>query len=214
MKLIDLKVLDFVNEVDSKSPAPGGGSVSALASTLGVALASMVGHLSIDKKAFNALDPVIQLDFKDTHQDLIMLKNEILMLIDKDTDAFNLIMKAYQLPKETEEQKKNRREKIQEGTIEAILVPVKVASLSLSALTRLDIILKYGNKNTISDLGVAVLVLSAGIEGACLNVLINLPQVDDQMIVKQYQAQANNLIQKAHERRDFFMKLIHEKLSI
>jgi formiminotetrahydrofolate cyclodeaminase len=213
MKLIDLNVNDFVNEVDSKSPAPGGGSVSALSSSLGVALASMVGHLSMDKKAFSALDPIIQLEFKDTHQDLIMLKQEIIQLVDKDTEAFNLIMKAYQLPKETEEQKLIRKQKIQEGTHEAILIPVKVASLSLSALTHLDIILKYGNKNTISDLGVAVLALSTGIEGACLNILINLPGIDDQMIVKQYQAQAYNFILKAHQKRDELMKLIHEKLA-
>lgn len=214
MKLINLEVNDFINEVDSKSPAPGGGSVSALISTLGVALASMVGHLSVGKKAFNALDPTIQLEFIDTHRDLDMLKNELIQLIDKDTEAFNLIMEAYQLPKETDEQKKIRQEKIQLGTTEAILVPLKIASLSLSALSHLDIILQYGNKNTISDLGVAVLSLATGIEGACLNILINLPGINDQMVVKQYQAQAYDLIEKAHQQRDEHMKLIHDKLSI
>ncbi len=214
MKLINLEVNNFINEVDSKSPAPGGGSVSALISTLGVALASMVGHLSVGKKAFNALDPTIQLEFIDTHRDLDMLKNELIQLIDKDTEAFNLIMEAYQLPKETDEQKKIRQEKIQLGTTEAILVPLKIASLSLSALSHLDIILQYGNKNTISDLGVAVLSLATGIEGACLNILINLPGINDQMVVKQYQAQAYDLIEKAHQQRDEHMKLIHDKLSI
>jgi len=214
MKLINLEIKDFVNEVDSKSPAPGGGSVSALISSLGVALASMVGHLSLGKKAFNALDPTIQLEFIDTHQDLDMLKNELIQLIDKDTEAFNLIMEAYQLPKETDEQKKIRQERIQLGTTEAILVPLKIASLSLSALSHLDIILQYGNKNTISDLGVAVLSLATGIEGACLNILINLPGINDQMVVKQYQAQAYDLIEKAHQERDTHMKLIHDKLSI
>ena len=106
MKLIDMKVLDFTNLVDSKSPAPGGGSVSALCGSLGTSLARMVGHLTIGKKKFLALDVNIQKQFIEVIHSLEGLKNELLMLVDKDTEAFNQIMLAYKMPKDTPERKK------------------------------------------------------------------------------------------------------------
>ena len=140
--LRELKVVDFINEVDSKSPAPGGGSVSALASTLGIALTRMVGHLTVGKKKFKALDESIQDRFTNITKSFETLKEELTLLIDKDTEAFNLIMEAFKLPKETEEEQTFRNQKIEEGTLEAIKVPFKVAELSLEALRNLDYVLK------------------------------------------------------------------------
>jgi len=213
MKLIEMEVKKFIDEVDSKSPAPGGGSVAALSSALGVSLIRMVGHLTVDKKKFLALSPDIQFEFKDTYNSLIVVKNQLLNLIDEDTHAFNFIMNAFQMPKITEEEIKMRNKKIQEATLEAIMVPVKVASISLSAMKTLDFILKYGNKQTISDLGVAALSLSAGIEGACLNILINLPGLDDQIAASQFRIQATDYISRAHQKRDAFMLQIYEKMN-
>ena len=214
MKLIDLEVKKLIDEIDSKLPAPGGGSVSALSSAIGVSLARMVGHLTLDKKKFLSLSPEIQFEFKDVHNSLIVMKNQLIELIDHDTDAFNLIMSAYQLPKVTEAEIKIRNEKIQEATLGAIMVPVKVASLSLSAMKNLDFILLYGNKQAISDLGVAALSLATGIEGACLNILINLPGLDDQMAASQYKIQALDYIQKAHTKKDEFLKQIYDKMNV
>jgi len=213
MKLIEMEVKKFIDEVDSKSPAPGGGSVAALSSALGVSLIRMVGHLTVDKKKFLALSPDIQFEFKDTYNSLIVVKNQLLNLIDEDTHAFNMIMNAFQMPKITEDEITMRNIKIQEATLGAIMVPLKVASISLSAMKTLDFILKYGNKQTVSDLGVAALSIASGIEGACLNILINIPGLDDQMAASQFKLQAMDYIQKAHQQRDAFMLQIYEKIN-
>ena len=212
-KLVDLSVQSFVSEVDSKSPAPGGGSVSALMSSMGVALARMVGHLTVDKKKFLALEPSIQLEFKDVIGSLVVMKDELLRLIDADTDAFNLIMQAFQLPKTTEDEISYRKEKIQEGTMQAIMVPLKVATLSLSALHQFDFIIKHGNKQTVSDIGVATLALSSGALGALMNVMINLPGLDDEIAKRQFQLQVDDLKEKIESEREALLHKVYNHLN-
>lgn len=213
MKLVDLNVTSFIEEVDSKSPAPGGGSVSALMSSMGVALARMVGHLTVDKKKFLALDTAIQFEFKDIISSFIVIKDALMDLIDRDTEAFNVIMKAYQMPKTTEDEVRVRNEKIQEGTVQAIMVPLKVATLSLSALHQFELILRYQNQNTLSDLGVAVLALSSGGLGACLNIMINLPGLTDTIAKKQYQLQTEELIEDIQVIRDDLLKKVYDLMK-
>lgn len=179
MKLVDMKVNEFINEVDSKAVTPGGGSVSALASSLGVALIRMVGHVTVNKKKFKNLDQDLQIKYTDVINNLESIKDELMILIDKDTDAFNLIMSAFKMPKETNDEKDKRKQAILEGTIEAIKVPYRVAEISLQALREIDFILEYGNINAASDIGVGALMLASGIEGSLLNVEINLPGLID-----------------------------------
>ena len=105
MKLIDMTVTDFASEVDSNSPAPGGGSVSALASDIGVGLARMMAHLSFGKKKFEALDDKTKEEFKVRFDKLGEIRTELSTLVDKDTESFNEFMKALKLPKETDEEK-------------------------------------------------------------------------------------------------------------
>lgn len=212
-KLVDLTVQSFLNEVDSISPAPGGGSVSALMSAMGVALIRMVGHLSVDKKKFLALDPKIQFEFKDVVGSLEVVKEEFIHLIDQDTEAFNLIVKAYQMPKATEEEIVVRKEKIQEGTMKAIMVPLKVATLSLSALHQFNYILTYGNKQTVSDLGVAALSISSGALGAIMNVMINLPGLDDEIARKQFLIQVEDLKKKVEQAREELLEKVYLSLN-
>lgn len=212
MKLVDLKVLDFLNEVDSKSPAPGGGSVSALVSSLGVSLSKMVGHLTTSKKKFAHLEPQIQLEFQDVMSALDLIKQQLILNIDEDTQAFNHIMNAYQLPKDTEENQKIRHQAIQQATEEAIIVPLKVATFSFSVLHHLPFMIQYGNPQAISDLGVAMLSLSAGIEGACMNVLINLPGFDNKFAASQYRKQVDQLIDETHRMRDRILSLVYQSL--
>ncbi len=213
MKLVDLNITSFIQEVDSKSPAPGGGSVSALMSSMGVALARMVGHLTVDKKKFMSLDSTIQFEFKDVISSLVIIKNALIDLVDRDTDAFNMIMMAYQMPKTNDEEIKLRHEKIQEGTVQAIMVPLKVATLSLSAMHQFEFILRYQNQQTLSDLGVAILALSSGALGACLNVMINLPSLTDTIAKKQYQIQAEEQIEEVQVIRDNLLKKVYDAMK-
>ena len=212
MKLIDLNLVEFNNEIDSASPTPGGGSVSALASSIGVSLSRMVGHLTVGKKKFRALDEDVQNKFKSIEEEFLLIKTELTSLIDKDTDAFNLIMAGFKLPKETEEQKLIRKQKILEGTIEAIKVPFIVARLSLRALRNMDYILKYGNKNTISDVGVSTLMLYSGLEGAILNVKINIPGLDDPHMVTMYANSVAKMLTEGKTIKDSILNKIHNLL--
>lgn len=210
--LKELTVTNFVNEVDSKSPAPGGGSVSALASSLGFGLTRMVGHLTVGKKKFKALDESIQERFTQIIASFEGMKDEMITLIDKDTDAFNLIMAAFKLPKETDEEKAVRSAKIEEGTLEAIKVPFRVAELSLEALRQLDYILKYGNKNTLSDLGVSTLLLHAGLEGAIMNVKINIPGISNEDTKAFYTSHVQSMLNEATKIKKVILEVIHSKL--
>lgn len=213
MKLYDYTLKDFVEAIDSNSPTPGGGSVSALCATMGVALSRMVGHLTVEKKKFLALPQEIQYEFIDVNRALILIKDELKALIDEDTNAFNLIMKAYKMPKNNAIEVLERNQKIQEGTTEAIRVPIKVATLSLSALHQLPMLLKYGNTSAISDLGVSVLMLSTAIEGACMNVLINLPGLEDQILKHQYEHQVKNLMDMMNVSKKTLLETVYKHLE-
>ena len=129
MKLIDMTVTDFASEVDSNSPAPGGGSVSALASDIGVGLARMMAHLSFGKKKFEALADKTKEEFKVRFDKLGEIRTELSTLVDKDTESFNEFMKALKLPKETDEEKVARAKAMEEATIFSIEVPYKTAKL-------------------------------------------------------------------------------------
>lgn len=212
MKLIDLKVSEFIREIDQKTPTPGGGSVSSLASSIGSALVGMVGHLTVDKKRFLALDSDIQFEFKDILSEFILIKDELMSLIDQDTDAFNLVMEAYRLPKESIEEKHYRDQKIEEGTLEAIRVPLKVATLSISALHHFDSLIQYCNPQTTSDLGVAILMLTSGAEGACMNVLINVGSLKDDIASIQYKQTIDDYRIKIRELRESLLQKVYDKL--
>lgn len=187
MKLVDLSVKDFVDQVDSSAPAPGGGSVAAVASTLGIALSRMVGHLTVEKKKFKALDEQIKRDYQGVLDHFIVIKETLFTLIDEDTEAFDKLMDAFRLPKETDEEKLARKNAIQTATYKAIEVPYRVASLSLQALGDIEFLLDYCNKNAVSDIGVSALMLYSGLEGALLNVLINVGSISNEEIKARYQ---------------------------
>lgn len=213
MKLIDMSVADFTNEVDSNSPAPGGGSVSALASDIGVSLARMMAHLSFEKKKFEQLDEKTKEEFKARFDKLGEIRKELSTLVDKDTESFNEFMKVVKMPKETEEQNKLRAKAIQEATIFSIEVPYKTASLSLEALRLLDFLIKNGNQNAITDIGVGTLMLSAGMDGAILNVKVNLGQIKDKQIYDKYRDGCKEILSEGNEIKDNIISNIHKQLD-
>ena len=212
MKLTNLKVTEFISEVDSKAVTPGGGSVSALAASLGVALVRMVGHVTVNKKKFRAMDQDIQDKYNKAINSLESIKEELILLVDKDTDAFNLIMTAFRLPKESNEDKVLRKQAILDGTIEAIKVPFRVAEISLIVLKEIEFLLEYGNKNAVSDIGVGALMLTSGIEGSLLNVEINLPGLIDEDMISYYNTNVKNILNKSKILKDNIILKVRNKL--
>ena len=213
MKLVEMTVEDFSKEVDSNSPAPGGGSVSALASNIGVSLARMMANLSFGKKKYESLDESIRLEFIDRFNKLGDIRQELILLVDKDTESFEEYMKAIRMPKDTDEEIQVRKKAIKCAQAFSIEVPFKTASVSMEALELLSCIAKYGNQNAITDIGVGTLLIYSGIEGAILNVKVNLLGLDDEEMINNYTIKCNDLINRASDIKDELIGNIHSKLE-
>ncbi len=169
-------VIEFLDEVASNSPAPGGGSVSALAGSLGAALTSMVCRLTIGKKKYFDVQSEMEAILNRSEE----LRGKLVSVIDEDTAAFNKVMAALAMPKETDEQKVQRNSALQEATKAATLVPMKLMELCEEGASLAQTVAEKGNRNSLSDAGVALLLLQAAAHGASLNVQINLPGLEDQ----------------------------------
>jgi glutamate formiminotransferase/formiminotetrahydrofolate cyclodeaminase len=168
-RLVTMSLYEFMNETASESPAPGGGSISAYMGSLGAALGTMVANLSSHKKGWDDRWK----EFSDWAEKGKALQNELLQLVEEDTNAFNRIMEAFGLPKKTDEEKELRKAAIQEATKNAILIPFQVMQTAYSGFELIEKMVETGNPNSITDAGVGAIALSACIKGAFLNVRIN-----------------------------------------
>ena len=168
-------LIAFLDELASSSPAPGGGSVAALAGALGAGLTSMVCNLTIGKKKYAEVEGEMKAILAQAEG----LRAQFTELIDRDTVAFNKVMEAFGLPKETEPQKALRAAAVREATKEATLVPLEVMKHCIDALALTQRVADQGNPNAASDVGTSALMLHAACSAAALNVRINLKELQD-----------------------------------
>src|SRR5439155_2668523 len=173
--LLKMNLREFFNETLSDSPAPGGGSVAALMGALGASLGGMVANLSAGKRGW---DDNIEY-WSDWAVKAQQLKNELLSLVDEDTAAFNKVMDAFALPKESTEEKAARSAAIEQATKHAAEIPLKAMETASKSYQLLASMAEKGNPACISDVGVGALATRACIEGAALNVRINLAGLKD-----------------------------------
>lgn len=173
--LVKHTIEEFSSVLASNSPAPGGGSVAALSGALGADLVSMVCNLSIGKEEFSSSNDALT----DVLAKARGLSQSLLERVDLDTEAFNGVMAAFKMPKATDEEKKSRGEAIQAGYKNAIQSPLGIARECLDVLKLAETLLGRSNTNALSDLGVASQQAHAGLEGAIMNVKINLPSIKD-----------------------------------
>jgi len=173
--LANMSVRDFVELVGARTSAPGGGSVSALAASLGAGLGAMMGWMSYGSKKFEHLDSKMRKFIPPLHRAM----KELISMVDADTNAFNDYMLAMRLPKNTEAEKSLRNQKMQEGLKKAVEVPLKVMRISDGCWNWMIELAKVGNASSASDLEVGAKCLETGIWGAFKNVKINLPQIED-----------------------------------
>ncbi|MFO7692732.1 MAG: glutamate formimidoyltransferase [Vicinamibacterales bacterium] len=173
--LMSMTVQRFADEVSTESPAPGGGSVAALMGSLGAALATMVANLTVGKKGYEeAWEELAAMAERGQ-----ALKGQLSRAVDEDTEAFNCVMEAMRLPKGTPEQQAERTRSLEAANKAAAEVPLQTARLCLEAITLAATAAERGNRNSASDAGVAALAARAGVEGAALNVRINLGGIAD-----------------------------------
>ena len=193
MQLTELKITEFVDLLASNEPAPGGGSAAALTASLGVALTSMVGNLTVGKQKYAEYEVLMT----EVLAEATELKAQLVESVDKDTAAFNGVAAVFAMPKETAADKDARSAAMQKALINATLVPFAVMELCLKALLLTEKAVGKSNINAASDLGVAALNLNAGIKGAWLNVLINLSGIKDESFVAEYKTKGQELLAKA-----------------
>jgi glutamate formiminotransferase/formiminotetrahydrofolate cyclodeaminase len=187
--LIKMDLRQFCNETLSDSPAPGGGSVAALMGALGVSLGGMVANLSAGKRGW---DDKLQY-FSDWAVKAQQLKDELLFLVDEDTAAFNKVMAAFGLPKDSAEEKAARSAAIQAANKYAAEIPLRVMETAFKAYQLLGEMADKGNPASISDVGVGALALRACIEGAAMNVRINLSGLKDEKVKSDLQEKVRKI---------------------
>jgi len=212
--LKDLTVKEFIDELSSNSPAPGGGSVAALTAGLATALSSMVFNLTVGKKAYKEYDDKTKELINSALKEAELNKNLFVKLMDKDAEEFMVLMSAFKLPKTTEDEKKLRAEKIEEGYKRALDIPYQVAKQSYKMYDSIYLACTYGNKNAVSDAGVAALLLQVAIESAVLNVKINLTCIKNDNFSEEVRLHCENLVRAGKEKRDEIISIIDSKIGI
>ncbi len=174
MKLVEMKINDYLGVVASEAPAPGGGSASALCGAQGIGLVGMVAKLTLGKAKFEAFHPVC----KEAAEEADALCNALTVQIDADTEAYAGLAAAFKLPKDSDENKKLRKAAVKDATEFATQVPLETMRLAYKGLLTAEKLMGSFNTACASDVGCGVLGLKACMEGACMNVMINAPGLD------------------------------------
>lgn len=209
-KLIDTTLKAFADETASESAAPGGGSVAAFAGALGISLGTMVANLSAHKSEWDER----WREFSEWAEKGQRYKDELLKLVDADTRAFNQIMSAYSLPKQTDEEQELRTRAIQSATKYAIEIPYQVMHTAFQGMEVIKAMAETGNPNSISDAGVGAVCARAAVTGAFMNVRINASAFHDKEFVKDIIAKAKEIENKAIEKEQQILKIVNEKIGI
>jgi formiminotetrahydrofolate cyclodeaminase len=202
---------DFLSELSSDSPTPGGGSVAALSGALAAALASMVANLTVGKKKYADVQGEIEAVLAKTEG----LRLELTQLMDEDAAAFDKVMVAMKLPKETDEEKAARTEAMQAALVDAAMVPLAVMEKCVEVIGLAQVAAEKGNKNAVSDAGVAALMGRAGAHAAKLNVMINLGWITDPEhggFVEKAGHAIENLAAEADRSAEAVLAIVAEKL--
>lgn len=207
-KLANMTLKAFADETISESPAPGGGSVSAYMGAMGIALAGMVANLSAHKPGWDARWQ----EFSDWAEKAKAIQTELVKMVDEDTNAFNKIMEAFGLPKETADEKATRKAAINEATKYAIAVPLKVMHLCYNSMDIIKAMAEIGNPNSVSDAGVGALAARAGVMGAWLNVQINASGLDDKTYVEQVLKEGAAIAEKAQAAETAILAIVEGKM--
>ena len=193
MKLAELKTAEFVDLLASDAPAPGGGSAAALEGALGAALTAMVCGLTVGKKKYAEFEELAQAAQKKA----LDLKTRFVDVMDRDTEAFNVVSAAFGMPKATDEEKAARSAAIQKGLEGCTKTPFEMMELAVETLELTASILGKSNDSAASDLGVSALSLRAAIQGAWLNVLINIGSLKNKELAEDYRVKGEALLAKA-----------------
>ena len=209
MQLTELKTREFIAALASDAPAPGGGSAAALMGALGTALTSMVANLTTGEEKY--------VDFEERMQEILAETSQLIdtfaRLIDEDTEAYNAVGAVLKMPKSTDEEKNQRKEAMQAALKHATIVPYNMMEAASRALITANKTIGYSNPNAVSDVGVAALALKGAMQGAWLNVKINLGSIRDESFVAEYQQKGEALLRENLALADRIYQTVEEQLT-
>jgi glutamate formiminotransferase / formiminotetrahydrofolate cyclodeaminase len=208
-RLVDLNLSAFADRLASEAPAPGGGSTAAYCGALGAALAAMVANLSFGKKGYRQHDG----EMGSVAEQGQRLKERFLALVDADTEAFDAVLAAMRLPKGSEEEQAARAAAIEEANKQATRIPFQVAEACLPALELVEAVAARGNANSLSDAGVAALILGTALDGAAMNVRINLAAIGDRDWARDLEGRTRALQDQLHVRRRALIESVEARLA-
>jgi len=202
-------ILGFMDKLAGSSPEPGGGAASALAAAVGAALVSMVANLTVGKEKYS--------DVQDRIRDLLVSSEEVRGLlqglVQEDTEVYGVLSKAFKMPRETDEEKKARKEAVQAALKEATMVPYRIAEQCLEVARLSEVAADIGNVNAVSDAGVAALLAEAGARCAALNVKINLTSIDDDAFTSEKWTGTQDILSRVGELREKVVGVTYDKLG-
>ncbi len=193
MKLTEMTVKEFADVMGSDAPAPGGGSASALNGAIGAGLAAMVCGLTVGKKKYAEYAD----HAREVETAALALKDQFVHIIDTDTDAFNAVSAVFTMPKDTDEEKAARKAAMLAALKGCTVSPFEMMELGLKGLELVTALIGKSNATAASDLGCAALNLKSGIQGAWLNVCININGMSDQAFADEYRAKGQAILDKA-----------------
>lgn len=208
MNLQNLTLKQFLEKTANNEPVPGGGSISALHGAVAAALTEMLANITIGKKNYSAVEETMKLNATKASA----LRTKFLTDIDRDAEAYNLVFQAFRLPKDTDEQKVLRSEKIQEATKVAALVPMEVAERAFELLDLISETTRKGSKNAITDGCVAMMTCRTAVLGALLNVRINLASIKDERFVKELSEKCNRIEKETLRKEQELMEFVGEEV--
>jgi methenyltetrahydrofolate cyclohydrolase len=208
-QLINQPLKQFLDELASGAPTPGGGAVAALSGAMAAGLLTMVCDLTIGKKGYVEFEG----EAGRLRERAEALRAELQSLAQADVDVFDHLSAAYKLPRTTDADAASRRAAIQQVTRQATEIPLRVARAATALLPLCAPLARHGNRNAVSDVGVAVLLVQAAVPAALLNVEINLAVLEDQLFVRQTRAQAEDLTIGLGEEAAGVVALVRERIA-
>ena len=196
--MLEKQTTEFLEDLSSSRPVPGGGGASATVGAFASALGMMVANLTVGKKKYADVEEEI----KEAREQLEKLRDELVALTDRDAEAFEPLSKAYSLPKETQEQKEEKERILEQALYEASIVPMDIMETVLKVMHLLKVMGEKGSKIAVSDVGVGILFAQAALEGASLNVFINTNLMKNRERAEELNQKTDAMIQEGRELKE------------
>lgn len=209
----NISIGEYIDDLASNKPTPGGGSAAALAGAMSSALTSMVFNLTVDKKLYEGYSSEIKSKINNALKYCEKYNELFIEYMRKDEEAFLNFMKAFKLPKSTEEEKALGDKEVANGYITALRVPLSLAEEGIKLYEHINVAAEYGNNNLISDAGVAAILLYASIESSIINVKINLAGIKDKEFKENVENRCNDMLKEAEDYKSKILKIVNSKIK-